>query len=214
MQPLNLLLERTYHPAGTNGSLSIDGEVLCFTIELPWRYNRRNVSCIPEGNYALAIRLTPDRGMHLHLLHVKDRSLILFHAGNDAAKDLKGCIAPVTALTGPGTGIHSQQALEKLEDLVFPYLSTEQSVKLQIMKKTPLTILERAMAPTPPFFKRIRMAGLILAAAGGAILSAPVALPAMLVTIGGYLIAGGSILSAVSQVTIDEKVSSDESDLQ
>ncbi len=57
---------------------------------------------------------------------------------------------------------------------------------------------------TPPFFKKLRLAGIVIAAAGTAVVTAPVALPALIVTIGGYLIAGGAIASAVSQAAIEE----------
>lgn len=67
-----------------------------------------------------------------------------------------------------------------------------------------MNILERAKAPTPKFFKILRLVGLGLAAAGGALLSAPITLPAGLVTIGGYLAVGGSVLTAVSQVAVDD----------
>lgn len=60
--------------------------------------------------------------------------------------------------------------------------------------------------PTPPFFKKLRLAGLMLAAAGTALVAAPVALPAAVVTISGYLILGGSVLAAVSQAAIEEPV--------
>lgn len=57
---------------------------------------------------------------------------------------------------------------------------------------------------TPPFFKKLRTIGLIAAAAGTAVISAPVALPAVVVTIGGYLIVGGTVATAVSQAAIDD----------
>lgn len=66
-----------------------------------------------------------------------------------------------------------------------------------------MNIIERLKAPTPKFFKVLRNIGLTLAAAGGAILASPVALPAAVVTIGGYLIAGGGVLSAVSQTAVE-----------
>ena len=49
-------------------------------------------------------------------------------------------------------------------------------------------ILNRASAPTPKFFKVLRNVGLALAAVGGTILAAPVALPAIVITIGGYVV--------------------------
>jgi hypothetical protein len=58
-------------------------------------------------------------------------------------------------------------------------------------------IINRAKAPTPKFFKVLRTVGLALAAVGGTVLAAPIALPA----IGGYVAVAGGILSAASQLT-------------
>ena len=62
-------------------------------------------------------------------------------------------------------------------------------------------IINRAKAPTPKFFKVLRNIGLALAAVGGTILTAPVALPVAIVSIGGYITVAGGVLSAVSQLT-------------
>ena len=62
--------------------------------------------------------------------------------------------------------------------------------------------LVRCNAETPPFFKKLRTVGVIVAAAGTAVVTAPVALPAMVLAIGGYLIVGGAVASAVSQAAI------------
>jgi uncharacterized membrane protein HdeD (DUF308 family) len=62
-------------------------------------------------------------------------------------------------------------------------------------------ILNRASAPTPKFFKVLRTIGLALAAVGGTILAAPVALPAIVITIGGYVAVAGGVLTAASQLT-------------
>lgn len=66
------------------------------------------------------------------------------------------------------------------------------------------TIINRATAPTPKFFKVLRNIGLALATIGGAILTSPVVLPAVVVTVGGYLAVAGGVLSAVSQLTVDD----------
>lgn len=68
-----------------------------------------------------------------------------------------------------------------------------------------MNVIERAQAPTPKFFKVLRSIGLIVAAVGGAIVTAPVELPVTLVTIGGYLTVAGGVLSAISQITVDDK---------
>lgn len=64
-----------------------------------------------------------------------------------------------------------------------------------------MNLIQRVKAPTPKFFKVLRSIGLGLAAVGGTILAAPIALPVVITSIGGYLTVAGSVVSAVSQVT-------------
>jgi hypothetical protein len=64
------------------------------------------------------------------------------------------------------------------------------------------TIIKRAKKPTPRFFKKVRNIGLSVAAIGATIIAAPVALPAVLVKIAGYLAVAGSVMSGVSQVSV------------
>ncbi|MGC4041942.1 MAG: hypothetical protein QM710_14455 [Flavobacterium sp.] len=52
----------------------------------------------------------------------------------------------------------------------------------------------------------LRNIGLVLAAIGGTILAAPVALPVAVTTAGGYLIVAGGVASAVSQLTTEKNV--------
>lgn len=68
-----------------------------------------------------------------------------------------------------------------------------------------MTILNRFTAPTPKLFQRIRNVGLTLAAIGGVLIAAPIALPTTIITIGGYLTVAGGVLSAVSQLTVNDK---------
>lgn len=71
-----------------------------------------------------------------------------------------------------------------------------------------MSIIKRLKAPTPLFFKKLRNIGITLAAVGGAIVTAPVTLPAAIVTAGGYLAVAGAVIGAVSQATVqneDEK---------
>jgi hypothetical protein len=64
-----------------------------------------------------------------------------------------------------------------------------------------MSIQQRLKQTTPRFFKKIRNIGLALAAAGTALLTAPVALPAAVISIAGYLVVAGSVAAAVSQAT-------------
>ncbi|WP_417237055.1 hypothetical protein [Bizionia paragorgiae] len=51
----------------------------------------------------------------------------------------------------------------------------------------------------------MRTIGLSLLAVSGSIIAAPIALPASIVTIAGYVAVAGGVLSAVSQVTVDDQ---------
>ena len=67
-------------------------------------------------------------------------------------------------------------------------------------------------APTPKFFRVLRTIGLALAAASGALLAAPVALPAGIITLAGYLTVAGSVVTAVSQTAVTNEQDSMEGD--
>jgi hypothetical protein len=112
---MELTLYRTYHPSGTNGSVYLNEVFLCHTIELPWLNNEQQRSCIPEGRYELHKRWSQKFGDHYLLLNVPGRACILIHPANNALKELKGCIAPVTLLTGEGKGTFSRMALKLLQ---------------------------------------------------------------------------------------------------
>jgi len=128
----DLTLLRKYHPTGTNGLLSLDGQPICETIELPWMENAHGVSCIPEGRYMLANRWTSRWGWHFQILRVPQRDGILIHPANDAAAELRGCIAPVLRTTGPGKGRSSRLALEALQEAISPILRAGTAVRLII----------------------------------------------------------------------------------
>ena len=66
------------------------------------------------------------------------------------------------------------------------------------------TVVKRMQQPTPKFFKKIRNIGLAVLAVGGAILTAPVTLPAALVTIAGYAALVGTVMSGVSQAAVKD----------
>lgn len=73
-----------------------------------------------------------------------------------------------------------------------------------------MTIQERLTSPTPKFFKKVRNIGLILAAISATLFTAPVALPAVVVHIAGYLGVGAAVATAVSQAVTSDKT--DEAD--
>ncbi|OOG69973.1 DUF5675 family protein [Flavobacterium sp. A45] len=127
-----LVLTRTYFPEGTNGTLVYKDKIICKTIELPWKDNLCKVSCIPEGEYFLEKRYSSRFGWHLEIIDVPNRSLILFHPANNALKELLGCIAPVSQLSGSGLGLQSKKAFTKLKNLVYCQLDEKESVLLLV----------------------------------------------------------------------------------
>jgi len=93
---INLLLIRdTFSKESVIGELFINGERICDTLENPWKDNQRNISCIPEGEYPVRLRLARESASrdYLHLLvqDVPNRDYILLHRGN-TPKDTSGCI--------------------------------------------------------------------------------------------------------------------------
>ncbi|MBS1744084.1 MAG: hypothetical protein JST81_13715 [Bacteroidetes bacterium] len=129
---MELELIRTYLPEGTNSEIRFNNSRLCFAIELPWLENRNQVSCIPEGRYELMMRYSYKFHWHLQLKNVPGRDLILIHPANDAKRELKGCIAPVSLLDGPGRGLKSRIAFENLFGIVFPVLDQNKAVFITI----------------------------------------------------------------------------------
>lgn len=135
---MKILIERVYLETSTPGSwyLGHDKEfLLCKTLELPWKENNRNVSCIPEGSYIMVKEATSTKHPypHFRILNVQDRSGILVHRLT-YVKHLLGCIGVGSAhtdLNADGTPdiIDSTLTLEKL------YLSHDSEIHLLIRKK-------------------------------------------------------------------------------
>lgn len=130
-----LVLKRIYLSTAVHGELTLNGKHIAYTIELPWRENKKRISCIPEGTYILRKRYSEKFKWHFVLLDVPNRSGILIHPANDAQKELQGCIAPVTKITGEGKGILSRKALQVLTDALEPYRTSGQ-IKLCVTSNT------------------------------------------------------------------------------
>ena len=66
-----------------------------------------------------------------------------------------------------------------------------------------MTISQRWKAPTPNFWKRVQKVAITLGAVAGVILTAPVSLPAAVVTAAGYVATAGTVAATLSQLTIE-----------
>jgi len=98
MEPTVNIFRLMRSDQGTLGKLYYSN-FSCYTLELPWRDNKRNISCIPAGEYDSKIRVSPKFGKVYWLTEVENRSFILMHSGNwagDVEKKFKshvnGCI--------------------------------------------------------------------------------------------------------------------------
>ena len=63
-------------------------------------------------------------------------------------------------------------------------------------------IVTRMKKPTPRFFKKLRKIGLTLVAVSAVIYAIPVALPAVIIKVAGYLAVAGGVVGAVSQSAV------------
>ena len=110
---------------GTEGVLVIPG-FICKTLELPWRENQRNISCIPPGEYPTTMIKSAKYGRVYWVTAVPDRTYILIHSGNfagDVDKGFKthvqGCILTGTkfgTLAGQRAILNSRIALRRFKN--------------------------------------------------------------------------------------------------
>ena len=83
-------IKRWYNDDCTIGRLTI-GDFQCFTLELPWKENKRSISCIPEGLYEYTFYDSPKNGYVIQLENVRNRDYIQVHSGNFTYQ-VEGCI--------------------------------------------------------------------------------------------------------------------------
>ena len=95
---MELDLVRKYYPGGTTGQIFDQGSLVTHSIELPWKDNLAQVSCILEGKYRIIKRYNAHFGWHFAVMDVPGRKDILMHPANNARLELRGCIAPVSVL--------------------------------------------------------------------------------------------------------------------
>ncbi len=112
-----ILQRKTERDGGTFGIIYNEAmERLAVSLELPWKDNQHQISCIPVGEYDLEPITHWRLGNVLRVLNVPDRDGILIHSAN-LPKELLGCIAPgqfYGQIAGENGIIDSRKALESL----------------------------------------------------------------------------------------------------
>lgn len=136
-----LIIHRLYLEQSTLGVVQLNGQSICFTLELPWLDNQRLISCIPEGVYLLQPRYSERFKAHIEIACVPNRSFILFHPANNVEHELKGCIAPIRQILHPCWGNGSRLAMRKLL-LVLQPLLLDCEMYVSIQQATDTAIIE------------------------------------------------------------------------
>ena len=111
---MELFLKRIiFSDKSTIGNLSVGNEIECFTLELPWKNNQKDVSCIPTGRYKVVMEYSQrfDRVLP-ELKKVPNRDEIKIHIAN-FPEELRGCIAVGQAAGADNLG-RSRLAFEAL----------------------------------------------------------------------------------------------------
>jgi hypothetical protein len=87
------IIERVYLETETLGSWYVDGDMICKTMELPWKGNQKGISCIPEGAYDVIreAESAHHKYPHFRVLNVTGRDGILVHKITFVS-GLRGCI--------------------------------------------------------------------------------------------------------------------------
>lgn len=65
-------------------------------------------------------------------------------------------------------------------------------------------LVKRWNAETPDFWKKVGNVGIGIGAVGAILVSGTIALPATIVTIGGYMVAVGSVAKVLSKLTVTD----------
>jgi hypothetical protein len=102
----------------TSGYLAVNGQIIVYTLERPWKDNQQNLSSIPAGTYPAILRYDHSDQWRIELQNVPGRSNIQIHIGNEPDQS-KGCVL-VGGKLGPdlcsivgGTSAPAYAALKK-----------------------------------------------------------------------------------------------------
>ena len=105
-----------------------------FSLELPWKDNKHQISCIPEGTYVVKMLLSQHRRMRVPFVtNVPGRSSIEIHIAN-YPRDILGCIG-----VGFERGVdfigHSTAAIMALYEHIYEAERKKEKVTIEIKKE-------------------------------------------------------------------------------
>jgi len=130
------LIRKVDSGKSTIGELYIDGEFFCYTLELPWKENKNQVSCIPPGKRRVRIRPGTDsvnfRYDHLHIMDVPNRTWILIHVAN-YPRDILGCVGVGSTKDVDFVG-NSRVTFKGLMELIKEKMKVYDEMEIEIVK--------------------------------------------------------------------------------
>jgi hypothetical protein len=118
--PKRIIVSRLHRYSNSiGGELKLDGQHVCYTLELPWRWNQKDVSCVPAGIYSCWWRY--DR-FRIQLENIPCpggfRVGVEIHTGN-RPKQVQGCILVGTSISA-NYAHQSKDAMARLTSALFP----------------------------------------------------------------------------------------------
>lgn len=113
----------------TIGELSIDGKFFYYTLELPWRDNKEDISCIPLGIFTVELRWSPRFERKVPwILNVPERKDAEIHIGNFPS-NTHGCV-----LVGLRKGV------DYIEDSTKAFVSLMVQLTAATLRKEEITL--------------------------------------------------------------------------
>lgn len=129
---MHLVLNREYWPGGTNGTLTLQSEILGITIEPKAPHFGSGLSCIPEGVYKLKLKIVGEI-KKIILTNSGSKGHNLVSCGPELSLEQLNCnIVLVSEITGEGRGTPSVKAWTHLIIRIAQALRKGELVSLEI----------------------------------------------------------------------------------
>ncbi len=131
MDRVDIVIERkTSYSGSIVGTLSVNGDRVCYTLELPWIWNEKGVSCVPNGRYSAFLRYDKGDKWRIQLINVPGRTGVQIHMGA-YPRHTKGCVLVGTS-TGANQVLGSGSAYRRLKRAFYGAVQASQSPDMNI----------------------------------------------------------------------------------
>jgi hypothetical protein len=116
----DILIERKLSSEQCNmGYLFINNLPICYSLELPWKDNESNISCIPKGKYNGILRYDKKDGWRIQLESVPNRTGVQIHIGNYTSQT-QGCILVGKSVDTDNCSVqNSSNSYSKIKDIFY-----------------------------------------------------------------------------------------------